>query len=446
MGDKRDLSEIPSVNNDYDPYTERDVDSPTNDLESFAHITKGILGTGVLALPEGFGFAGGLMAVIYCLLNAFLCTIGMHILVKDLYMVCKAYHLPVVTYADGVKLGANLGPKPFPKLNGFLSMLTNVLIIINQGGILCVYMLFVGVTIEMVTNTILGKEISLGFYLLALIIPFMLINSIKNLKYLAPVSYFSLGVTVMVLGMIFYYIFRDDLPDYMETRKLTNDILKLPIFFGTTLFAFTSVAVCVSVENQMKTPKHFNLIYDLAIIVLVILYLSVGFFSYWKWGEDLKSVVILNFPMDEIPAQTANYLYALAIFLSLGLNGIVPVKLIMETYILPKLESQYPILWEYLLRISFIAFGLFLAVTIPYIGTVISLLGAIALSSLTLVFPALLDICWRYQLGYGPCKFRLLLDILLITYGMFGLITGVYVNLQYLYEKMFLEFIKSHDI
>ncbi|XP_022903937.2 proton-coupled amino acid transporter-like protein CG1139 [Onthophagus taurus] len=436
MGDKKEKTEIPSIDNDYDPYSERNVDSPTNDLESFAHIMKGILGTGVLALPEGFSFAGGMMAIIYCVLNAFLCTSGMHILVTGFYMVGKAYHLPSVTYADAMKLGTTLGPNNFPKTSHFFSVLTNALIISYQGGVLCVYMLFVGVSIEMVTNNIVGKEISLGFYLLLMIIPCMLINSVKNLKYLAPFSYFSLGVTVMVLGMIFYYVFRESLPSYLDERKLTNDIFKLPMFFGTTLFAFTSVPVVVSVENSMKNPKHFHRIYDLAILILLILYLCVGFFSYWKWGEDLKPVVILNFPMNESPARAANYLYALAIFLSIGLNGIVPVRLVMDTYVLPKLESPYPILWEYVFRLGFIALGLFLAISVPFIGTVISLLGAIALSCLTLIFPAILDICWRHQKDYGPCHFRLLIDLILIFYGIFGLTTGVYVNVRFLIEKM----------
>lgn len=62
------------------------------------------------------------------------------------------------------------------------------------------------------------------------------------------------------------------------------------------------------------------------------------------------------------------------------------------------------------------------------LGLVMSVFGAIALSHLLFIFPALLDLCARHPDNFGRLKIYKVRDYLFITYGLIGLITGVSVG------------------
>ena len=55
------------------------------------------------------------------------------------------------------------------------------------------------------------------------------------------------------------------------------------------------------VENEMKNPKHLThgprLLY-IAMLIVGILTTAVGFFGYWKYGDDVKGAISLNLPDD----------------------------------------------------------------------------------------------------------------------------------------------------
>lgn len=52
------------------------------------------------------------------------------------------------------------------------------------------------------------------------------------------------------------------------------------------------------------------------------------------------------------------------------------------------------------------------------------------MSFLGLILPAILDICVKYDIGYGPIKIYLLSSLLLVILGLVGAIIGTYVSIQ----------------
>lgn len=64
--------------------------------------------------------------------------------------------------------------------------------------------------------------------------------AVRNLKYLAP---FSLGATVMsfvTIAVVIYYTI--DVPD-INKRSMFGHLMGYPLFFGTVLFAVSSIGV-----------------------------------------------------------------------------------------------------------------------------------------------------------------------------------------------------------
>lgn len=118
--------------------------------------------------------------------------------------------------------------------------------VLYQLGICCVYVLFVSESLKNVCNEFSDTKLSLNVYMLIVLIPFILINSIRNLKLLAPFSVLANIITFASFGVVLYYLL-DDLPDISE-RPGFGRLYTFPLFFGTTLFALEAVGVVSNSE------------------------------------------------------------------------------------------------------------------------------------------------------------------------------------------------------
>jgi len=75
-----------------------------------------------------------------------------------------------------------------------------------------------------------------------ILLPIMLLNFVRRLKYLAPFSALSNVLIVTGVGITLYYIFRDGLPPLSE-RNWIGEARGIPLFFGTVLFALECIGV-----------------------------------------------------------------------------------------------------------------------------------------------------------------------------------------------------------
>ncbi|RZC32498.1 Aa trans domain containing protein [Asbolus verrucosus] len=83
----------------------------------------------------------------------------------------------------------------------------------------------------------------------------------------------------------------------------------------------------------------------------------------------------------------------------------------------------------------FFFFAVVLAVSIPMLGLFISLFGAFCLSALGIAFPAIMEICVYWPDKLGPFKWILIKDILLVIFGVGGLLAGSYSCISEMVEK-----------
>lgn len=64
----------------------------------------------------------------------------------------------------------------------------------------------------------------------------------------------------------------------------------------------------------------------------------------------------------------------------------------------------------------------------PFLGLVISLVGALNISALAIVFPALADICVNWEDGKGGVLL-VIKNVLIMLFGILGLLAGTYASL-----------------
>ncbi|XP_037938181.1 proton-coupled amino acid transporter-like protein CG1139 [Teleopsis dalmanni] len=423
------------ANADYDPHEHRNVKNPTTNLQTFAHFLKASIGTGVLAMPSAFANAGYVNGLVLTLVIGIIAVHCLHILINSMYELCKRKRVPYLTFSEAMTIGFQEGP-PFlkcivpiatPFVDGFLAF--------YHFGICCVYVVFVAESIKQIVDehlTVLDVRIHMCF----LLVPLFIIYSIRNLRLLAPFSSAANLLLLVGFGVILYYIF-DDLPPISE-RKAVEDISKLPIFFGTVLFALEAVGVILAIEENMETPKAYLKplgIMNLGMTIVLSIYVVLGFFGYWKYGDKALGSITLNIPQQEILAQITKILFAITTWISYALQGYVTANIIWNKYLQKRIkDTNKHVLFELLVRAAIVLLTFCCAVAIPDLSLFLSLVGAFCLSILGLIFPALLQICVQYHTGYGPWKIRLTKNLLLVAFGAFGGIIGTYVSIVEIVE------------
>lgn len=431
LENKRSYDSVPDQDDDYDPHLHREVKHPTTTRETLVHILKGALGTGILAMPEAFKNAGYASGLVNTVIIGALCTYCLHILVRTQYILCKQNRLPFLTYPVSMRMAFLRGPQCLKFLADPSIYIVDGFLITYQIGICCVYIVFVATNIKQIVDHYL-VELDVKIHMAILIIPFLAIYSIRNLKLLAPFSQFANILTFIGIGMIMYYIFRES-PTF-EGKQSIAEPGKFPLFFGTVLFALEAVGVMISLENNMKHPKKFLATFGVLNIgmgIIVVLYAAMGILGYLKYGDDTVGSITLNIPQEEIVAQITKVLFSIAIYISYALQGYVPIEIIWYNYMKKNYEdSKYKVLYEYLVRLAVLTITFLLAVAIPRLGLFISLFGALCLSVLGLAFPAIMELCVLYPNNYGRFNYVLIKDILLIIFGFLGLVAGTFTSVR----------------
>ncbi|EDX08900.1 proton-coupled amino acid transporter-like protein CG1139 [Drosophila simulans] len=416
-------------NDDYDPHQHRELKNPTTNFQTFTHFLKASVGTGVLAMPSAFAHAGYVNGTLLTLIIGSLALYCLHILIKCMYILCKRQRVPYVSFSQAMNLGLKQGPPwlrclapiAVPFVDGFLAF--------YHFGICCVYVVFIAESIKQLVDEYLVVW-DVRIHMCIIIVPLLLIYSIKNLKLLAPFSSAANLLLLVGFGIILYYIF-EDLPPLSERDPFVA-AGKLPTFFGTVLFALEAVGVILAIEENMATPKSFVGpcgILNGGMSIVLGLYVLLGFFGYWKYGNESEGSITLNIPQSEIPAQVVKVFFAITTWISYALQGYVTAHILWDKYLSKRFKETRQTFYELVFRAIIVLLTFGCAVAIPDLSVFLSLVGSFCLSILGLIFPVLLQICVQYTEGYGPFRIKLIINLLLLCFGIFGGVVGTYVSI-----------------
>ncbi|XP_018898467.1 proton-coupled amino acid transporter-like protein pathetic isoform X2 [Bemisia tabaci] len=415
----------------YNPFEHRKVAHPTSDMETFIHLLKGSLGTGILAMPLAFSNAGLWFGLAATFTIGLICTYCVHILVKSSHILCRRMKVPSLSFADIAEVAFLAGPTSVQGFAAFSRSMVNLFLVIDLLGCCCVYLVFVAKNIKQVVDVYAGAEFDVRWYILSILPLLIAINLIRNLKYLAPFSMISNLLVGIGITITFYYMFKD-LPSLDSVpHQHFSSFEQLPLFFGTAIFALEGIGVVMPLENNMKKPQHLigcPGVLNTGMFLVISLYSGVGFFGYLKYGSKTEPSITLNLPQHELLGQSVKLMMAVAIFLTYALQFYVPFEIIWKS-VKHRFTSK-PKTAEYSLRVGLVVGTVVLAITFPELGPFISLVGALCLSTLGLMFPAIIElvIYWE-EPGMGAYNWRLYKNLAIIAFGLLGLVTGTYTSL-----------------
>ncbi|KAI4884495.1 hypothetical protein NFI96_028496 [Prochilodus magdalenae] len=307
-------------------------------------------------------------------------------------------------------------------------------------------------------------------YMLFLLPLLILLSFITDLRTMAALSAAANVCMAISLVLIFTYV----LHDVGDPRQLpfVSTWSKFPFFFGTAIFAFEGIGVVLPLENQMREPKRFPQALDIGMGIVIVLYVSLATLGYLRFGEDIKGSITLNLPHDTWSNLLVKVLYSFGVYVSFAVQFFVPAEIVVpavckrvsEPWRRPadlctrtllviitcewstntRLFSSLSAEENRRTRIAVVCHvgpvcegtaerdrervndrtGV-VAILVPRLDLVISLVGAVSSSALALVFPPLVELVVH---SVRPSAFLLLKDLSIAVLGFLGFLTGTYVT------------------
>ncbi|XP_030621440.1 proton-coupled amino acid transporter 1 [Chanos chanos] len=283
--------------------------------------------------------------------------------------------------------------------------LVNLFLVITQLGFCCVYFVFLSDNVKQVVEAANGTTTNCHTNQTAVIIPsydsriYMLfflpavivLVFIRNLRILAPFSFLANIVMCISLGLVYYYC-----------------LTVLPL------------------ENKMQRPQNFSKVLYLGMAIVTALYISLGTIGYICFGERIGGSITLNLP-DCWMYQAVKLMYSFGIFITYALQFYVPAEILIP-WVVNRVSERWKLFVDLSVRVTLVVITCALAILIPELDLVISLVGSISSSALALIFPPILQIITFHNEGLSP--WLVIKDVIISVFGLVGFVAGTYISIQ----------------
>ncbi|XP_005376218.1 PREDICTED: proton-coupled amino acid transporter 1 isoform X1 [Chinchilla lanigera] len=453
-------------NEDYQDYSSTDVspeESPSESLgnlppgayqrlgesnsttwfQTLIHLLKGNIGTGLLGLPLAVKNAGILLGPLSLLVIGIAAVHCMGLLVKCARHFCCRLNKPFVDYGDTVMYGLESSPSAWLRNHAHWGRrVVDFFLIVTQLGFCCVYFVFLADNFKQVieaangtTNNCHNNETAIlmptmdsRLYMLAFLPFLVLLVFIRNLRALSVFSLLA-NMSMLVSLVLIYQFIVQGIPN-PSRLPLVASWKTYPLFFGTAIFAFEGIGMVLPLENKMKDPQKFSFILYLGMAIVTILYISLGSLGYLQFGASIQGSITLNLPNCWL-YQSVKLLYSIGIFFTYGLQFYVPAEIIVPFFV-SRVPEPCKLLVDLAVRTAMVCLTCVLAVLIPRLDLVISLVGSVSSSALALIIPPLLEVTTYSSEGLSPLT--LAKDALISILGFVGFVVGTYEALSELIQ------------
>lgn len=361
-------------------------------------LLKSFVGTGVLFLPRAF-LSGGMLFSSMILLG----------------LAALSYFCFILLITTRSKVEASFGDIGGILYGKWMRAAILSSIVLSQLGFVSAYTVFTAANLQAFVLAVSKCKsfIDIKFMVLLQIIIFLPLSLIRDIS--------KLGFTALIadafilLGLLYLY--------YYDIYTIASDSFKLDItlfnpsswtlLIGTAIFTFEGVGLIIPIQESMRHPQKFPFVLLLVMVIITVLFTSIGALSYAAYGSHTKTVVILNLPQDSHMVNFVQFLYSLAILLSTPLQ-LFPAIRIMENELFTRSGKYNPyIKWQ---KNIFRFFLVMLCALVAWGGAddldkFVSLVGSFACVPLVYVYPPLLHLKavaktrWERGLDYVVCVF-----------------------------------------
>ncbi|XP_063630353.1 proton-coupled amino acid transporter-like protein pathetic [Cydia splendana] len=412
-------------------------------LFSIMNLAKGALGGGVLAGHVAYMTAGYLPAIILNVIYGVYMCFNFYILVVSSQRMCRRCHVPFMTYPDVGEAAFALYPNPkVARWSTCYRKWIDVITCLNLFGSCAAYQLMVAKTIKQLAEDTQESIIegrnglpNLRAYIAFLIVPFIVICLITEMKYLAPFSIVANVVIGVAIVMTVKYAIKNN-PGFENMVVATNfmDVIK---FTGMAVFSMSCAGVVIPVENNMKEPHKFGFVLGVGYIFIIGCVFMAAFFGYVAFLDKCESPITMNFPLTMGPKILKGFI-AVMIYVTHAVNFFMPFNCVYY-YLKPKFKPENQYKMELVFRAIIVIIIALVAIAFPSVDALMGFLGCFCLSNMAFICPNTIYVLVHYDRPGKNKKWLIWRAVLLSAFGVFILFCGSYVSGKDLVSALFMK-------
>lgn len=371
-------------------------------VKTFFTLLKAFIGTGIMFLPKAFNNGGILFSSMTLLTVSVVTTIAFHLLLK-----CR-------------KLYGKSGYGELGEAIGGSKMRTLILgsVTVSQLGFVCAGTVFVAQNLHSFAVAVsnghspVSTPILIALQLLVLI-P---LAFIRNISKLGPSALIADVFILLGLTYIYYYDIATIASNGLHPTVELFNPNQFTMTIGAAIFTFEGIGLILPIQSSMKEPDKFEPLLWLIMLIITVIFTSVGALCYATFGSATQIEVISNFPQDSKLVNAVQFLYSLAVLVGTPVQLFPPVR-ILEGKIFGRRSGKKDALTKWK-KNGFRSLIVVLCILISILGAnnldrFVALIGSFACVPLVYIYPPLL----HYK-GVAETKWAKIGDIALIILGL----------------------------
>ncbi|KAK7006100.1 aa-trans domain-containing protein [Favolaschia claudopus] len=371
-------------------------------------LLKAFVGTGVLFLGKAFYNGGLLFSTVLFVLIALISLHSFLLLVRTKFVVPGSFG----------DIGGTL-------YGNWFRLLILGSIVVSQIGFVSAYIIFVAQNLRALIMGITecARIVNIGWLILVQLIVFLPLALVRDLAKLSTTALIADGF--IVVGLV--YIFATEI-SVVAARGIADVKMFNPkdfsLFVGVAVFSFEGVGMVIPITDAMREPRKFPKVLTGVMLVVLVLFGGAGALGYLTFGSDIQTVVLVNLDPSSKMVQSVQFIYSLAIMLSVPLQ-LFPAVRIMENGLFTRSgKGDWSVKWQknWFRFATVVASALLSWWGAADLDKFVAFIGCFACVPLCYVYPAMLH--------YKACadtRRKKAGDIAMIV---FGLIAAAYTTIQ----------------
>jgi proton-coupled amino acid transporter len=337
-------------------------------------LLKSFVGTGVLFLPKAFLNGGMLFSCLVLLGIAFL-----------------SYYCFLLLCSTRLKVPVSFGGMGYQLYGKTMLVLINFSLVISQIGFSSAYIVFVSENLQAFIQAVSNctKSIEVKYLILMQMIIFLPLSLYRNIQNIQKIA--IIADLFILLGLLYLYYF--DIYTLASQHGIADIVAfnrkDWTLFIGTAIFTFEGIGLIIPIQESMKEPNKFPVVLGAVMVIITVVFTSMGALSYAAYGSKTKTVVILNMPQDSKFVNSVQFIYSLAILLSTPLQFFPAIEITSLAIFSRTGKDNLVVKWK---KNIFRFFMVVICALIAWIGAddldkFVALVGSFACIPLVYIYP-----------------------------------------------------------
>ncbi|XP_021769875.1 amino acid transporter AVT1I-like [Chenopodium quinoa] len=395
-------------------------DGNTSFFKTLFNGLNAIIGVGLLSMPYALASGGWLSLILLLAISGAAGYAGL--LTKR----CMDANPKIKTYAE-------IGEAAFGKLG---KTIVSIVLYVDLYLVLTGYLILEGdnlhnlfpeMNIHMKGISIGGKQ-SFVIIIAVALLPTVWLDNLSILAYISATGVVS---ALLILGSILSVGIFDGVGFHNKGELLNWK--GIPMAMSLYMFSYSANPVFPTLYSSMKKKHHFSKVLIIGFACATICYTSMAILGYLMFGSALQSQITLNLPTHTLSSKIAIYTAWISPLSKYALM-MEPVAATTESWF-PKYQKNKG--FKILLRTILVATQVVVAVTIPFFGSLMSLVGALLSATASITIPCL---CYLKISKNSGRSIEHMFIMLLILLSLVIVALGTYTSLRSIIK----EAIKHH--